>query len=469
MAYTYRLCVTDDPTNRIPFTRPEGYTAADYEVHARLAAAASAPTVDIARNMFNPAPMVRSRDPRYNKYDLNSSLTLSTDLTADDLNHTYVEAPQARRQEIQRIYRRYIQGLLYALQTEPRFGRPARARVAVRLLRRRVHGQWRLAAPVLRPRRAADGRRLRDERERRDAERPPRADPRPVALGTYSLAAHSHRYLAAPVQWPDGERKDAVVLEGALIGRLPNDAPYPISYRALTPRGGRAQPAESGDPVGDQRRLQLDPHGAHLHDAGRSGRRRGRAGRRVERERAGRGLSAAAPTADGERTAGGAVINPRRRSEDSVNEVAAELIRAATRQFGDGVFTIEPNDEDPQADPGSVVLAFPHPRRLRHRAAVIQRGNAFEVAYSDGGAIGPAEALFVFADAGLRRDAIEDVLGFLDRLFTGRVVVYRERIGAVVTWLRRDEGRSVLRFGTREDIASRTREAIDAVHDWRAE
>ena len=94
-----------------------------------------------------------------------------------------------------------------------------------------------------------------------------------------------------------------------------------------------------------------------------------------------------------------------------MNEVAAELIRAATRQFGDGVFTIEPNDEDPQADPGSVVLAFPHPRRLRHRAAVIQRGNAFEVAYSDGGAIGPAEALFVFADAGLRRTRLKTSSG----------------------------------------------------------
>ncbi len=38
-AYTYRLCVTDDPTNRIPFSRPDNYTASDFEVHARLAAA----------------------------------------------------------------------------------------------------------------------------------------------------------------------------------------------------------------------------------------------------------------------------------------------------------------------------------------------------------------------------------------------------------------------------------------------
>jgi hypothetical protein len=62
-----------------------------------------------------------------------------------------------------------------------------------------------------------------------------------VALGTYSLAAHHHRYLAAPAEWPNGQKKDAVMLEGLLIGRLPNDAPYPISYRSLTPRENDAR------------------------------------------------------------------------------------------------------------------------------------------------------------------------------------------------------------------------------------
>ena len=46
---------------------------------------------------------------------------MSTDLTGDGLNQGYVDAPQSRREEIQRTYRDYIQGLLYAMQTEPRF------------------------------------------------------------------------------------------------------------------------------------------------------------------------------------------------------------------------------------------------------------------------------------------------------------------------------------------------------------
>jgi len=237
MAYTYRLCVTDDPTNRIPFGRPEGYTPADFEVHARLAAAAAtAPKVDILRAMFNPARMVRSRDPQYYKYDLNSSLTLSTDLTADALNHGYVELSRARREEVQRTYRRYIQGLLYAWQTEPRFAalQDRVSRFGYCADEFTATGGWPHQFYVRVGRRMTGDYVMNENDVMQNGRREPIPDT--VALGTYSLAAHSHRYFAAPSQWPNGERKDAMVLEAPLIMRLPDDAPYPISYRALTPR-----------------------------------------------------------------------------------------------------------------------------------------------------------------------------------------------------------------------------------------
>jgi hypothetical protein len=234
-AYTYRLCVTDDPTNRIPFTRPENYTASNYELHARVAAAVAA-DVDIARNMFNPARIARSRDTRFFKYDLNSSLTLSTDLTGDGLNQGYVDQPEARREQIQRLYRDYIQGWFYAMQTEPR----------LKALRARVssfgycadeftdNGGWPHQFYVRVARRMAGEYVMNENDVMQNGRRPPIADP--VAFGSYSLAAHHHRYLAAPAARPNGQLRDAVMLEGLLIGRIPSDAPYPISYRALTPR-----------------------------------------------------------------------------------------------------------------------------------------------------------------------------------------------------------------------------------------
>jgi hypothetical protein len=239
-AYTYRLCVTDDPTNRIPFTRPERYIASDYELHARVAASAPG-DVDIARNMFNPARVARSRDKNFFKYDLNSSLTLSTDLTGDGLNQGYVDQSHARREQIQRIYRDYIQGLFYAMQTEPRF----------KALHARVsqfgycadeftdNGGWPHQFYVRVGRRMVGQYVMNENDVMQNGRRPPVQDP--VALGTYSLAAHHHRYLAAPVEWPNGQQKDAVMLEGMLIGRIPNDAPYPISYRSLTPRENDAR------------------------------------------------------------------------------------------------------------------------------------------------------------------------------------------------------------------------------------
>ena len=234
-AYTYRLCVTDDPTNRIPFARPERYTPSDYELHARVAAAVPA-DVDIARNMFNPARVARSRDKNFFKYDLNSSLTLSTDLTGDGLNQGYVDQSQTRREQIQRIYRDYIQGWFYAVQTEPR----------LKALHARVsqfgycadeftdNGGWPYQFYVRVARRMMGAYVMNENDVMQNGRRPRISDP--VAMGSYSFAAHHHRYLAAPVDWPNGQRKDAVMLEGLLIGRIPNDAPYPIPYRALTPR-----------------------------------------------------------------------------------------------------------------------------------------------------------------------------------------------------------------------------------------
>jgi hypothetical protein len=246
MAYTYRLCVSDDPVNRIPFTRPEGYTPSDVEVHARLAAAAmTAPSttqkVDIVRAMFNPARMVRSRDPGFSKYDLNSTLTLSTDLTADDLNHGYVEAPQARREQIQRTYRRYIESLLYAWQTEPRFAALHQrvSRFGYCADEFKGNGGWPYQFYVRVGRRMMGDYVMNENDVMQNGRREPIRDT--VALGTYALAAHSHRYFAAPVEWPGGSRKEAVVIEAPLIMRLPNDAPYPISYRALTPRAEDAR------------------------------------------------------------------------------------------------------------------------------------------------------------------------------------------------------------------------------------
>ena len=225
-AYTYRLCVTDDPTNRIPFTRPERYAASDYELHARVAASAPA-DVDIARNMFNPARVARSRDKNFFKYDLNSSLTLSTDLTGDGLNQGYVDQPHAGREQIQRIYRDYIQGWFFAMQTEPRL-KALHARVAqfgYCADEFTDNGGWPHQIYVRESRRML-GMFVMTENELLKT----RPTPDPVGMGSYTIDSHNvQRYVT-----PDG----AVQNEGD-IG-VSTNGPYSIAYGALVPRRGQA-------------------------------------------------------------------------------------------------------------------------------------------------------------------------------------------------------------------------------------
>jgi len=114
-------------------------------------------------------------------------------------------------------------------------------------------------------------------------------------------------------------------------------------------------------------------------------------------------------------------------------------------------------------------LVFLHPTRAGHRVDVIQRANTFEVAYSDGLPPGPAERLFVFGGSGQRREAVEALVAFLEGLFAGRVVVYRERLNAVAKLLRRRDCDDLLWFAAPEEITPRKRRGITALYDWSTE
>ena len=237
MAYTYRLCVTDDPSNRIPFERPENYDPARYEASARVAQAnVEQKNVDLAEVMFNPAVTLLSGNREFSKYDLNGGSTFSSDMTAPDLNQSYVEADEAERERIRAAYREYIRGLLYFWRTDPRFG----------ALNEKVDrfgycadefldsGGWPHQLYVREARRMVGEYVLNENDVLQNGRR--QSVPDPVGFGAYSMDTHTVRYLAAPVRWPDGITRDALVVEGFWLVRLPDSEPYPVPYRALVPR-----------------------------------------------------------------------------------------------------------------------------------------------------------------------------------------------------------------------------------------
>jgi hypothetical protein len=240
MAYTYRLCVTDDPSNRIPFEAPPGYDPANFEASARVAAALAARGIDLAQRMFNPAVTVASANRAYYKYDLNGGSTFSIDMTAPDMNQAYVEGDEATRERVRAAYRSYIQGLLYFWQTDPRYGglNAKIARFGYCADEFTDRGHWPHQLYVRVARRMLGEYVMNEADVLQNGRRPPIQDS--VGFGAYNIDMHTYRYHAAPVNWPDGVRRDALVAEGFLIAHAPNDNPYPVPYRALIPRAADA-------------------------------------------------------------------------------------------------------------------------------------------------------------------------------------------------------------------------------------
>jgi hypothetical protein len=106
-AYCFRMCLTNDPGNRVPFTKPDGYDPAQYELLLRILKA------------MDPMYVFRKFDPVPNqKTDTNNHGPFSFDNIG--MNYDYPEASYARRQEIIKEHEVYQRGMLYFICTDPR-------------------------------------------------------------------------------------------------------------------------------------------------------------------------------------------------------------------------------------------------------------------------------------------------------------------------------------------------------------
>lgn len=232
MAYNYRLCVTDDPHNRIPFERPANYRAEWYEASARLSQALSASGRLPAQELFfKPSPTVPSTTPGFSKYDLNGGAAFSTDLTAPGWNQAWAQADAAGRAAIESAYESYTRGLLYAWRTDPRFG-ALNAKVARYGLCKdefEATGHWPDHLYVRESRRMLGAYVLNQNDLERNGRRDGLTDG--IALGYYDIDSHIRRITTRTI----GQR-EVIAVEGFQIRRGLASPPYAIPYRSLTPR-----------------------------------------------------------------------------------------------------------------------------------------------------------------------------------------------------------------------------------------
>lgn len=102
-AYNYRICLSSDPKNQVPITRPEEYDSTRYELLLRLFAAL--PQKRTLNDYF-----IVSRMPN-NKTDINNRGGFSTDMIG--MNYQYPDGSYEQRARIIRDHELYTKGLLY--------------------------------------------------------------------------------------------------------------------------------------------------------------------------------------------------------------------------------------------------------------------------------------------------------------------------------------------------------------------
>ncbi|MBI5685558.1 MAG: FAD-dependent oxidoreductase [Verrucomicrobia bacterium] len=213
-AYCFRMCLTDDPRNRIPFPKPKGYDAKQYELLLRVFAAGWRETFE----KFDPIPN--------HKTDTNNHGPFSTDNIGR--NYDYPDASYARRREILREHETYQKGWLWFIANDPRVPKDvqdAMRRWGLPKDEFKDNGGWSHQIYVREARRMI-GSYVMTENELTKK----RPTPESVGMGSYTIDSHNvQRYIT-----PEGHVQN----EGD-IG-VSTKGPYEIAYGSLVPKRGQA-------------------------------------------------------------------------------------------------------------------------------------------------------------------------------------------------------------------------------------
>lgn len=219
MTYSFRLCLSSDPNNQVPFIKPKNYDPALYEIFRKFYKEYPETRVPID---FYPLPD--------NKFDGNNGigLQLSSGLVGE--NYEYPEAKPEKRQKIWDNHKNFTQGLLYFLQNDP--GMPENIReymsglgyakdefansdhfppvLYVREARRMVGEYFLTQSDIL------------ENVEKKD----------PIGIGSFPIDSHDCQRIATE---DGGFINEGTIFPGHLEGRHIG-RPYQIPYRAITPK-----------------------------------------------------------------------------------------------------------------------------------------------------------------------------------------------------------------------------------------
>ncbi len=209
-AYNYRLCVTTDPANRLPFAKPAGYRELDHEMLLRNLEAGDVRFPALLHKLPN------------GKTDWNSMHAVGTDYVG--ANWDYPEADYATRRKIEQAHELYIRGHLWTLANHPRVPAEIRTQAAAYGLCKDEFPALGGFSPMIYIREA---RRLQGVYVMTELDcKGKRPVDDPVALASFGLDSHAVRYFVT---------KRGFLERDGVIWNVP-PRPYGVSYRSLTPK-----------------------------------------------------------------------------------------------------------------------------------------------------------------------------------------------------------------------------------------
>ena len=216
-AYCFRMCLTDVPENRIPFSKPEGYDERDYELLFR--------NFEAGDRAVRP-PWINSKMPN-RKTDTNNCRGFSTDFIGRNWN--WPEASYAERKEILKAHLKYQRGLMWTLANHPRVPESIRREVSrwgtcKDEFKDGLGDGWQSQLYV------REARRLVGDYVMTEANcRKLKTAERPIAMAAYTMDSHNvRRYVTA-----DGMVKNEGDVE---VGG--GKGPFGIDYGAIVPKRG---------------------------------------------------------------------------------------------------------------------------------------------------------------------------------------------------------------------------------------
>jgi FAD-dependent oxidoreductase family protein len=221
-AYNFRVCLTTDPDNRIPFTEPAGYEPLRYELLARWIAAV--PNLQLRSKGKNKGILKIDSMPNQ-KTDINDGCPASTDYIG--ANWEYPEGDYETRDSIIQQHVDYTKGLLWFLASDPRvpghirfemqkYGYPKDEYID--------NGHFSHQLYIREARRMAGGyvmiqQDCQENRRKKDS----------IGLGSYGVDSH---------------HLQRVVLDGRVVNEgnfLASHISYEIPYRSITPLPGECE------------------------------------------------------------------------------------------------------------------------------------------------------------------------------------------------------------------------------------